>query len=153
MVHRSKTRYFSAKLCFFHSYKTCSPMWSYSKMMLHHIGSYLFDSLLIFFLFCDGFLIRSPSRSPDKPTCKFFIWGFIKGQVYRKKVSNIQEPRLGINEAFTNNSDIIRHRVWSELLTRIDYLFANNGGHVEILKLNIPVCPEKPNLCVLFYMY
>lgn len=75
--------------------------------------------------------IRWPPRSPDLTPCDFFVWGFIKDQVYKTEVSDVRELRQRINAAFTNITDEMRHRVWAELDSRIDYLFANNGNHVE----------------------
>lgn len=76
--------------------------------------------------------IRWPPRSPDITPCDFFVWGFVKDQVYNLPISNLDELKAKIREAFGKISNEMRHNVWSELEHRLDFLRANNGEHVEV---------------------
>ena len=43
-----------------------------------------------------------PPRSPDITPLDFFLWGFVKTQVYKFPVNDTDELKHRINEAFTN---------------------------------------------------
>ena len=55
--------------------------------------------------------ITCPPHSPDFNPCDFFLWGFMKEQVYAKEVNNRDEFLIRIN----NVADIIRQMNWKKL--------------------------------------
>lgn len=76
-----------------------------------------------------------PPRSPDFNPCDFFLWGFMKDQVYAKEVNSREDLLIRINEV----ADSIRQtpnlleRTWSSLHRRMEKCIEVNGGHVEHL--------------------
>lgn len=99
-----------------------------------------------------GVPLSWPLRSPDLTPYDFFVWSFVKDQVYKTKVSNVYQLGLKINAASCTITNEMPHREWSELDNRIDYLFGIKDCHVEICKWNL--YPKNLRTwCVLIYIY
>jgi len=75
--------------------------------------------------------IQWPPRSPDITPCDFFLWGFIKGLVYKSKMHSVAELKEKINAAFLQVTNQMLAKTWMELDHRLDVVRATNGGHVE----------------------
>lgn len=84
--------------------------------------------------------VRWPPRSPDLTPMDFFLWGYVKGEVYATDVSTVEELRNRIIVAFeklktlTANSDIIP-RLKNNIRRRYNLCINANGGHFEHLKI------------------
>jgi hypothetical protein len=47
----------------------------------------------------DEILLAWPTRSPDETPCDFFLWGYVKDQVYAPLPASIPEMKVGIRTA------------------------------------------------------
>lgn len=83
---------------------------------------------------------RWPARSPDLTPLDFFLWGFVKDEVYAQNVDTVEELRERIEMAFeklrTMTSDgSLLQRVRNNMQRRLTMCIQNNGGHFEHLKI------------------
>jgi hypothetical protein len=74
-----------------------------------------------------------PSRSPDATPCDFFLWGYVKDQVYVPPVpASIPELKVRIRTA-TETITADMQTVWNELHYRVDICRITKGAHIEQL--------------------
>lgn len=77
--------------------------------------------------------IEWPARSPDLTPLDFFLWGYLKGQVYKTKPGNLEELRRRITqETEAIPREMIRNAVHS-FYNRLGYCQEVNGQHFEHL--------------------
>ena len=76
--------------------------------------------------------IAWPPRSPDLTPLDFFLWGFVKDQVYSTPVADLDDLKLRINLALQNVTINMLRNSWREVDNRLDICRATNGSHVEI---------------------
>ncbi|KAJ4428941.1 hypothetical protein ANN_25937 [Periplaneta americana] len=76
--------------------------------------------------------ITWPARSPDLTPPDFFLWGFVKDQVYRTPVRDLADLQERIYAAVNNVTPQMLHNTWVEVEYRLDISRATNGSHVEI---------------------
>ncbi|KAL7292825.1 hypothetical protein TKK_0013650 [Trichogramma kaykai] len=77
--------------------------------------------------------IEWPARSPDLTPLDFFLWGYLKGQVYKTKPGNLEELRRRITEETEAiPREMIRKAVHS-FYNRLGYCQEVNGQHFEHL--------------------
>ncbi|KFM77029.1 Transposable element Tc1 transposase, partial [Stegodyphus mimosarum] len=69
-----------------------------------------------------------PPRSPDISPLDFLFWGFVKDNVYRRRVSNIDDLKARITTAIASVDADMLSGTWRE----IDILRATKGTHVEV---------------------
>lgn len=83
--------------------------------------------------FGDKFLTTKqwPPRSPDLNPCDFFLWGYLKDKVYRKKYETIEELKEEIRNEIKKISKITLSAVFKDLKKRCLLCIDNKGGHVE----------------------
>ena len=77
--------------------------------------------------------IAWPPRSPDMTPLDFFLWGYVKDQVYSTRVIDLDNNlkariRVAVN---TVDNDMLK-RVWTELEFRLDVVRTTRGAHVEV---------------------
>ena len=72
--------------------------------------------------------------SPDATPCDFFLWGYVKDQVYVPPLpASIPELKARIRTAIeTITADMIQ-TVWNELDYRVDVCRITKGAHIEHL--------------------
>ena len=75
--------------------------------------------------------IEWPPRSPDLTPCDFFLWGFLKSQVYAGKPSTIAELKTLIEEAINNIEQDVIDRALLEYRKRLQKCVETGGGHIE----------------------
>jgi hypothetical protein len=72
-----------------------------------------------------------PPRSPDSTPCSFFLWGYLKAQVYQYRPQTLE----GLNEAKTQEADVIppemTHRVMEKYQERLNQCIDNEGRHLS----------------------
>jgi len=82
---------------------------------------------------CRGFN-NLPPRSPDATPCDFFLWSYVKYQVYVPPLpASIPELKVRIR---TDSETITADRlqtVWNELDYRVDVCRITKGAHIEHL--------------------
>jgi hypothetical protein len=73
-------------------------------------------------------------RSPDATPCDFFLWGYVKGQVYVSplpaSMSELKELIRTANDTIT--ADMLQ-TVWNELDYRVDVCRITKSAHIEHL--------------------
>lgn len=85
---------------------------------------------------------RWPARSPDLTPLEFFLWGFIKNEVYARVSESEAELRTRIVDAFDKlktmaldpDRNLLR-RVRHNIVRRYNLCVQNRGGHIEHLKI------------------
>lgn len=85
---------------------------------------------------------RWPPRSPDLTPLDFFLWGFIKGEVYKTPCDTANEMIARIILAFNklkskmdNPQDNLAGRVNNNIIKRCMRCIEQGGGHFENLKI------------------
>ena len=77
--------------------------------------------------------IEWPARSPDLTPLDFFLWGYLKGQLYKTKPGSLEELRRRITqETEAIPREMIRNAVHS-FYNRLGYCQEVNGQHFEHL--------------------
>jgi hypothetical protein len=85
-------------------------------------------------------LISWPPRSPDATPCDFFLWGYVKDQIYVPRLpASIPETEQNRTEQVRNRTAIgtitadMLQTVWNELDYRVDVCRITKGAHIEHL--------------------
>jgi len=66
-------------------------------------------------------ILAWPLRSPDATPCNFFLWGYVKYQVYVPPLlASIPELKVRIRTAIATTTDDMLQTVWNELDYRVD---------------------------------
>jgi hypothetical protein len=74
-----------------------------------------------------------PSRSPDATPRDFFLWGYVKDQIYVPPLpASITELKVRIRTAIETINTYM-HMVWNELDCRVNVCRITNGAHIEHL--------------------
>ena len=82
---------------------------------------------------CRGFN-NLPPRSSDATPCDFFLWGYVKDQVYVPAVAaSIPELKVRIRTAIETITADMLQTVWNELDYRVDVCRITKGAHIEHL--------------------
>ena len=71
-------------------------------------------------------------RSPDIKLLDFFLWGFVKDNIYRRSVSNIDDLKARITTATASVDADMLSTSWHEIDGRLDILCVMKGAHVEV---------------------
>jgi len=67
-------------------------------------------------------------RSPDATPCNFFLWGYVKDQVYVPPLpASIPELKVRIRTAIEIITTDMLQTVWNELDYRVDVCTTTNG--------------------------
>ena len=78
-----------------------------------------------------GHGVEWPPRSPDLTACVFFLWGYLKGLIYKKPPTGLDDLRNRIIRSVNNlkeNPQIVRNAM-RKTRTLIQKCIAANGGH------------------------
>ena len=82
---------------------------------------------------CQGFNNLLP-RSPDATPCDFFLWGYVKDQVYVPPfTASIPELKVRIRTAIETITADMLQTVWKELDYRVDVCRLTKGIQTERL--------------------
>jgi hypothetical protein len=74
------------------------------------------------------------SRSPDATPCDFFLWDYVKDQVYAPPLpASIPELKVRIRTVIETITVDMLQTVWNELDCRVDVCRITNGAHIEHL--------------------
>lgn len=73
-----------------------------------------------------------PPRSPDITPLDFFLWGYVKDEVYRTRVPDIQTLRQRITTVVESIPPVMLANTWTEIDYRLDVLRATKGAYVEV---------------------
>jgi len=79
-------------------------------------------------------LLSWPPRSPDATPCDFFLWGYVKNQVYVPPLSaSNPELKVRIRIAVETITTDMLQTVWNELDYCVDVCRITKGAHIEHL--------------------
>jgi len=82
---------------------------------------------------CWGFN-NLPPHSPDATQCDFFLWGYVKDQVYVPPLSaSIPELKVRIKTAVETITAAMLQTVWNELDYHVDVCRITKGANIEQL--------------------
>jgi len=82
----------------------------------------------------DQMLLAWPPRSPDATPCDFFLWGYVKDQVYVPLLpASITELKARIRTAIETITADMLQTVWNELDYRVDVCRITKDAHVQHL--------------------
>ncbi|GBN14104.1 hypothetical protein AVEN_169521-1 [Araneus ventricosus] len=70
--------------------------------------------------------IRWSLRSPDLASLDFFLWGVVQDQVYRTKVTDLQDLKTSILNAFEHVTIELPERKWRDCAIRVNVLACMN---------------------------
>ena len=71
-----------------------------------------------------------PARSPDLTVPDFFLWGFLKDRVFRRRIMTIQELKQATVDEVTAIDEDLRRHVYGNFQTRLQQCIDVNGGHL-----------------------
>ena len=73
-------------------------------------------------------------RSPEATPCDFFLWGYVKDQVYVPPLpASIPALKVRIRTATETITTGMLQTVWNELNYRVDVCRTTKGTHIEHL--------------------
>ena len=73
-------------------------------------------------------------QSPDLTVCDFFLWDFVKDNIYVPPLpKTLPELRERINTAIGNVTQDMLGRVWREWEYRLDICRVTRGAHIECI--------------------
>ena len=82
----------------------------------------------------DQMLLPWPPLSPHATPCDFFLWGYIKDQVYVPPLpASVNELKVQIRTATETITTDMLQTVWNELDYRVDVCRITKGAHIEHL--------------------
>jgi len=73
---------------------------------------------------------RLASRSPELTVPDFFLWGFLKDRVFRRRIVTIQELKQATVDEVAAVDEDLRRRVYGNFQTRLQQCIDVNGGHL-----------------------
>jgi hypothetical protein len=76
---------------------------------------------------------RWAPRSPDLTPLDFFLWGYIKNNVYKTPVSDLTELKMRVENEIKMISKATLYDVFSSVLKRMHLCISAGGGHFEQL--------------------
>ena len=72
-----------------------------------------------------------PARSPDLAPCDFFLWGYLKEQVYKHKPQTIEELKARITQKIKEIPPTMLNRVMEDFKKRLNECIAYEGLHLS----------------------
>ena len=72
-----------------------------------------------------------PARSPDIAPCDFFLWGYLKSNVFQERPSTIEDLKEVIIRKVQEIPPDMTHRVMQNFRKRVQLCVASRGGHLK----------------------
>ncbi|GBN36562.1 hypothetical protein AVEN_122748-1 [Araneus ventricosus] len=82
-------------------------------------------------IFGYGVFQEWPPRLPDLTPMHFFLWGYLKQQVYATPLPTLQDLQRRITDACANVAPAMPHRVQHEVQTRVQMCIVADGEKSE----------------------
>ena len=82
-------------------------------------------------------MVRHPGHndrriSPPLPPPDFFLWRYVKDNVFSTPVPIVTNLKARITDAFATITEDMLEKTWREIDYRLDALRATKGAHVEV---------------------
>jgi len=82
--------------------------------------------------------ITWPAPSLELTVPNFFLWGFLKDRVFRRRIVTIQELKQATVDEVAAIDEDLRRRVYGNLQTRLQQCIDVNGGHLpDVRKISL----------------
>jgi len=82
--------------------------------------------------------IAWPALSPDLTLPDFFLWGFLKDRVFRRRIMTIQELKQATVDEVTAIVKDLRRRVYGNFQTGLQQCIDVNGAHLpDVQKISL----------------
>jgi hypothetical protein len=104
----------------------------YNVSIIAHLGCQLLVKIFWYYTGLFKMIVGVwPPRSPDATPFDFFLWGYVKDQVYVPPLpASIPELKVRVRTAIeTITADM--QTVWNELVYRVDVCRITKGAHIE----------------------
>ena len=75
--------------------------------------------------------ITWPPRSPDLTPCDFFLWGYVKSQVYTRNYDDINDLKAEIRRSFNEMPVEMLRSTFLNFEKRLEMVVQKNGAHIE----------------------
>ncbi|PNF39089.1 hypothetical protein B7P43_G04147, partial [Cryptotermes secundus] len=72
-----------------------------------------------------------PARSPDLAPCDFFLWGYLKAEVYKHRPHTLDELQTAIREEIAAIPPKMTVRVMNNFRKRLDVCIRSHGRHMD----------------------
>ena len=72
-----------------------------------------------------------PPHSPDLNPCDFFLWGFMKEQIFRENPTNLLQLRAAIINVFHVVTEDLCRKVVNNSKVRLEEVLRQDGRHIE----------------------
>ena len=72
-----------------------------------------------------------PARSPDLAPCDFFLWGYLKSQVYNNRPRTLEDLQNNIRTQIVNIPRDMLERVERNFRIRLNQCIDNEGRHLQ----------------------
>lgn len=82
-------------------------------------------------VWCAVSTISWPPRSPDLSPCDFFLWGYLKAEVFKHRPRTIEELKEAIVEEIAQIDDGMLARVMENFRERLQLCIAREGRHLD----------------------
>jgi hypothetical protein len=74
-----------------------------------------------------------PPRSPDLTPPDYFLWGYLKQDVYSNRPQTTEDLKQNIEVAISNISQETLKKVVRNMVTLVNICYAENSGHFQHL--------------------
>lgn len=72
-----------------------------------------------------------PARSPDLTPCDFFLWGYLKAEVFKHRPRNLQDLKQAIRDEVQRIPQAMLERVHDSFRIRLQQCIDNHGHHLS----------------------
>ena len=77
--------------------------------------------------------ITWPARSPDLTPCDYFLWGYVKHEVYKTRIQSLNHLEQRIFEVFESIPEGMLQNVLDHWVERLEACEMQGGHHIEHL--------------------
>jgi len=74
-----------------------------------------------------------PPRSPDLTPPDFFVWGYLKGRVYKNRPQTLDELKSNITMEINLINVSVLHKVPTNMVKRVRACINEQGSHFEYM--------------------
>lgn len=72
-----------------------------------------------------------PPRSPDLSPCDFFLWGYLKAEVYKVRPRTLEALKEAITDVVAGITQDMLRRVYENFFERLNMCIARQGRHLD----------------------
>lgn len=73
-----------------------------------------------------------PSFSPDLNPCDFFLWGYLKDNIYKNEIQDVDSLKEMIKNEISKIDNELCVRVIASFKKRLEAVIQSSGGHIEL---------------------